>query len=214
MVLLGLTFPGQRQQVLLLLRRQKTSKTFIELSSQTPALALRVIRSNCWRVANPLISLILTHDPTPGEGYDVATGTQDDSINLDGIVSTCLNPKNYPGNPGITTSYKYNRYRFYQGYRSSCISITVDANVGNNPIATVVAYSPTYDPLFLNVNYLGDPGVSATSMSFSVNVPANTTLDVVVLENSGLAPSFDYTLNVSGLSCSVDSPSAPCPSGL
>lgn len=152
-------------------------------------------------------------NPTPGPGYEVSTEQQFDLINSDNITSSCLMPKDYPGNQGLSSQFNSNRYRYYQGYRSSCITITVETDPDNPPVATVAAYSPTYDPNILSDNYLGDPGSSATSMSFSVMVSANETIDVVVIENN-FNSNFNYTLNVSGLSCSINSPVAPCPLGL
>ena len=62
------------------------------------------------------------------------------------------------------------------------------------------------------INYLGDPGASPNTVnSFSVDVPANQTL-VVVVEEANLAqpPGSTYTVEVSGLVGDGVGP-GPCP---
>src|SRR5204862_8165257 len=81
------------------------------------------------------------------------------------------------------------------------------------------AYLTSYDPNSLCTNYLGDPGGSPGMIgnSFSVDVPANATLVVIIQEaNAGLAGCSGYQVTVSGLLGSGigPGPCAPAPTAV
>jgi len=84
-----------------------------------------------------------------------------------------------------------------------------------NPILTV-AYANTYVPPTVGntgticTNYLGDSATVGTGNTFAFDLPANTTLILVVEEaNAGLAGCSGYSLMVSGLVGNT-SGAAPC----
>ncbi|HEY2124919.1 MAG TPA: post-COAP-1 domain-containing protein, partial [Chthoniobacterales bacterium] len=120
-------------------------------------------------------------------------------------ISTCAG-KPCPG-PLSSGNRRYDLINFVNGPVDACVTIHTDTS--SNPAVTPIltkAHLGSYDPTDFCVNYLGDSSlVAATSYDFSVELPANGTL-VVVVEDSGnnpvtpATPSVPYTGLVSGLS--------------
>ncbi|MEO5720352.1 MAG: dockerin type I domain-containing protein [Chthoniobacterales bacterium] len=118
---------------------------------------------------------------------------------------------------------RYDVLTFPNGPGAACATITTTATspVGTNPIFPV-AYLNSYTPPGVGtgtnicLNYLGDPGASPnTTNTFSVDVPANSTLVIVVQEINAAQPSGSgYTVQVSGLvgNSVGPGPCAPAPS--
>ena len=125
----------------------------------------------------------------------------------DAVVSTCGTTKDCPGIFG-TGDRHYDVLTFPNGPGAACATITTTAPAGSTtqpilPVAYLNSYIPPVVGMTDNIciNYLGDPGSSPNTVdSFSVDVPANETLVVVVEEvNASQPPGSAYTVEVSGL---------------
>jgi hypothetical protein len=146
----------------------------------------------------------------------VIDGTLEDSdpvqegrLGRNGLVSSCGTAKVCPGIFG-TGNRRYDVLSFPNGPGDACATIsTTSTNTTGGGAILSVAYLNNYIPPVVGmtdnicINYLGDPGGSPafnTTNTFSVDVPANQTLVVVVEEtNASQTPGSTYTLEVSGL---------------
>ncbi len=146
----------------------------------------------------------------------VINGTLDDSdtveegrLGRNGLVSSCGAAKACPGIFG-TGNRRYDVLTFPNGPGAACATIATTAtNTTAGGAILSVAYLNSYVPPGVGtgdnicINYLGDPGGSPgfnATNTFSVDVPANQTLVVVVEEtNASQTPGSTYTLEVSGL---------------
>jgi len=138
-------------------------------------------------------------------------------------VSGCGTAKACPGIFG-SGNRRYDVLSLANGPGAACASISLTAtNTTAGGAILSVAYLNTYIPPTpgntgtICTNYLGDPGGSPafnTTNTFSVNVPANQTLVVVVEETNLAQPAGStYTLQVSGL-VGNGMGSGPCASNL
>jgi hypothetical protein len=151
---------------------------------------------------------------------DTSDPVQEGRLGRNGLVSGCGTAKACPGILG-TGNRRYDVLTFPNGPLAACVTIATTATnvtAGGNIIPA--AYLNTYVPPTpgnqgtICTNYLGDPGASPafnTTNTFSVNVPANQTLVVVVQEaNLGQPAGSTYTVQVSGL---IGNGSGPGPCG-
>ena len=148
--------------------------------------------------------------PTVVNGsLDASDPVQEGRLGRNGLVSGCGTAKACPGILG-TGNRRYDVLTFPNGPLAACATIATTAtNVTAGGAIIPVAYLNTYVPPTpgnqgtICTNYLGDPGGSPafnTTNSFSVNVPANQTLVVVVQEaNLNQPAGSTYTVQVSGL---------------
>ncbi len=142
--------------------------------------------------------------------YPGTSGTQTNRVFRDlKPPSTCAAQKAYPGTTG-SGMYGFDRYNFKNDGPATCVTFTVKtACAGTNSIFPV-AYLDRFDPANIATNYLGDPGGSPNtnpngeSVSFSVNVPANSTVLLVVNEVTAGGGCPDYAVTVEGLNCGTD----------
>ncbi|HEX8180295.1 MAG TPA: M36 family metallopeptidase [Pyrinomonadaceae bacterium] len=121
--------------------------------------------------------------------------TQTDRLARDGVINTCNSTKAFPG-PLTAGTIRYDKYTF-PVTATSCVRITITANFAVHS----VAYLDSYDPNNEGTNYLGDQGTSLAAtggtVNWSVNVPANHTLVIVVNEtssNTATTGGNNYTL--------------------
>ena len=141
---------------------------------------------------------------------DVSDPVQEGRLGRNGLVSGCGTAKACPGPLGHWKSALRRLDSFANGPMAACASIALTATnvtAGGNILS--VAYLNTYVPPVRGMtgnictNYLGDPGGSPalnSTATFSVDMPANQTLVVVVEEtNLGQPAGSTYTLQVSGL---------------
>src|SRR5215831_9758101 len=148
--------------------------------------------------------------PTVVNGsLDTSDPVQEGRLARNGLVSGCGTAKACPGIFG-TGNRHYDVLTFPNGPGAACASISLTAtNTTAGGAILSVAYLNTYIPPTpgntgtICTNYLGDPGGSPAfnaTNTFSVDVPANQTLVVVVEEtNAAQTPGSTYTLQVSGL---------------
>jgi hypothetical protein len=150
----------------------------------------------------PPISIASTLDtvaPTPGRGFTTATGTIGVRHFRDGVASSCGLAKAFPGTTQPGTR-QFDAYTFTTCPTSSasCVTVTLSGATAINLFSA--AYSGNFNPADISQNYLADAGASATSRTYSFNIPAGQqTFTIVVTDVPPGPPSLSsYTLNVSG----------------
>jgi hypothetical protein len=151
---------------------------------------------------------IVTVDGTLGSGSPdrpSTSGVQTPGrIFRDGVPNTCAMLKTCP-DIFDSGSFNYDAYTFPNlSGQSQCVTINYDPNTGANPGTTnlhAVAYLNSYVDTNLCTNYLGDVG-SSEPLSFSVTVPAGSTLIIVIVANTpGIGIGQTYKFSVIGNLC-------------
>ena len=153
-----------------------------------------------------------TTPPTVINGsLDEGDTVQEGRLGRNGLVSSCGTAKVCPGIlAGSTGNRRYDVLTIPNGPVAACATIATTAtNTTAGGAIIPAAYLNAYVPPVpgnqgnICINYLGDPGASPAfnaTNTFSVDVPANQTLVVVVQEaNLGQPAGSTYTLQVSGL---------------
>jgi hypothetical protein len=146
-------------------------------------------------------STLDTTAPTSGAGFTGSTGIMSLRHFRDGISSSCGTNKTFPGTSGLASdTRRYDAYTFQTCPTSppSCITVTL---YGVNAVNMfTAAYTGTFNPANLAQGYLADPGASATTRTYSFNLPAGAqTFTVVVYDvPTGPASNSAYTLSVNG----------------
>lgn len=157
---------------------------------------------------------------TIGQGskdYPSTSDVQTGRVSQNGINSSCEAPKTCPGIASAGSPFTFDAYEFVNdSSSSSCVTFTFPPSCGPNNAIHPVAYLGSFDPANPCANYLGDIGNSINTTDggeFSVNVPANSTVVLVVHENGAVPGCLDYSFSVSGLPC--QSPCViTCPSNI
>jgi hypothetical protein len=135
--------------------------------------------------------------------YPGTSGTQAGRVTRLSPASTCAAPETYPGTAD-TTPRTYDAYTFVNNGPATCVTFNVDTACAGTNFVFPVAYLGSFNPANIAQNYLGDGGVSPSpSVNFSVNVPENASVVLVVSEVTGGAGCPAYDVVVSGLSCPV-----------
>ncbi len=109
--------------------------------------------------------------------------------NRNGVVATCAAPKAYAGTLG--GAWSYDIHTFFNNGPADCITVTHVANVPNASLF-VMAYED-FDALSAATDYLGDGGSSGLPISFSINVPAFSSFDLVAFGAVGLG-NYEFTV--------------------
>lgn len=149
--------------------------------------------------------------------------TQADRLGRDGVPSTCAG-KTSPGGGFAGTKY-YKTFTFTNTSGAArCFTVTINAALGGPGDIESAAYDQTYNPTNLDLNYLGDSGISglgttAGSASYSFTVPAQHNF-VVVVNTTGTTTSSQFSGTVSGFvnptpgpgACSGNPTPTPAPS--
>jgi outer membrane biosynthesis protein TonB len=137
--------------------------------------------------------------------------TQADRLGRDGVPSTCAG-KTSPGGGFAGTKY-YKKFTFTNNSGAArCFTVTINAGLGGAGDIESSAYDQTYDPTNLNLNYLGDSGVSGLgttvgSATYSFTVPAQHKF-VVVVNTTGTTTSSQFSGTVSGFADNTAGPGA------
>jgi hypothetical protein len=157
---------------------------------------------------------------TIGKGstdYPSTSGVQTGRVSQNGVDSTCAAPKTCPGIASAGSSFTFDSYQFVNDSSSAaCVTFTFPTACGVNNAVHPVAYLGSFDPANPCTNYLGDIGHSINageSGAFSVNVPANSSVMLVVHETGTQPGCQGYSFSVTGLPC--QQPCAiTCPSNI
>jgi HYR domain len=142
---------------------------------------------------------------TGSPDYPFVTGVQTGRLSQNGVDSTCAAPKSCPGIApgGAGSPFTFDSYEFVNDNSSSaCVTFSFPTGCGVNNAVHPVAYLGSFDPANPCTNYLGDIGHSiniSTSGAFSVNVPANSTVVLVVHEVGSQPGCQGYSFSVTGL---------------
>ena len=147
------------------------------------------------------------------EDYPSTSGVQTNRVANNGVDSSCASPKTCPGqaiNPG---TFAFDAYQFANNSSATaCVTFSFPQSCGASQAIHAVAYLGSFDPTSPCTNYLGDFGHNvdaATSGTFSVNVPANSIV-VLVVHELGVQPDCSYSFSVSGLPPCFQA-ELPCP---
>jgi hypothetical protein len=109
--------------------------------------------------------------------------------------------------PGVNdaSNHRYDAYTFPNtSSAAACVTIRLYSPLGINlqPVAYTSAYTPTPAATFASSSaaaYLGEAGTTGVVEQFSVQLPANTNLIVVVNDvPTGVVTDVPYTLEVTG----------------
>jgi hypothetical protein len=136
--------------------------------------------------------------------YPGASGFQLGRLTRNGVRSMCGTAKPYPGT--FDTAQRISDvYSFNNAGPAACVTFSVNtACIGATDVFPV-AYLNSYNSANIAANYLGDPGESPDPFrSFSVNVPANSTVLLVVHEVQPQSSCNSYDVVVTGLSCPLE----------
>jgi hypothetical protein len=134
--------------------------------------------------------------------YPGTSGVQSGRVGRFPPVSTCGAPKTYPGTQD-TNPRTYDAYTFVNNGPATCVTFNVNTACTTNFVFPV-AYLGSFNPANVAQNYLGDSAESPNpSSNFSVNVPANSSVVLVVSEVTAGTGCPAYDVVVSGLSCPV-----------
>ncbi len=130
---------------------------------------------------------------------------QEGRMGRNAVVSNCGTAKPCPTIFG-SGNRRYDVLTFANGPGAACATITTTAPGGTGTPVVPVAYLNSYTPPGVGtggnicLNYLGDPGGSPNTVnSFSVDVPANATLVVVVQDANANQANSSYSVQVAGL---------------
>ena len=138
-----------------------------------------------------------------------ATGTQTNIVFPDDPPSSCAVPTAFPGTLTSTTP-RFDSYTLTNPGPSTCATVTITADKSAVGAIQAVGYLTSFNPASVGTNYAGDPGFNSIVFPgypgvFSFNVPAATTIVVVVAELKSPGNGFPsavgstYTLKVQGL---------------
>jgi len=153
-------------------------------------------------------------------GFTAGTSpTQDGRIFRDGIPSTCPS-KAYPGLFAAGTIFHFEQFELVNNAAAPvCATINFNPDTpaaGNacNVNAHISAYIGSYDPANQAANFVGDVGSSVTQ-PFSFEVPANSSVILVVSTTNGADPlancNFEFSFNPAELSLPAGGPALPPP---
>jgi hypothetical protein len=134
-----------------------------------------------------------------------SSGLQTGRLNRNGIASSCAAPKSCLIFDA-TGQRAYDAYQIHNDSgEDSCVTIQLSEASNQTCNLQSNAYLNTYNPASICTGYLGDPGLSTgvppTATNFSVVVPANQTLIVVVHTTNPGESGCPYTLTILGDLC-------------
>ncbi|MBN8721355.1 MAG: S8 family serine peptidase [Acidobacteria bacterium] len=141
--------------------------------------------------------------PPASPDYIAATGTQTGRLLRNGVPSSCAVPKANPGLNDATVVRRFDSYRFTN---TSAVTqcYTVNLMQPNTTLFTLSYNANGFIPATPSVNYLADPGASATNSTYSFNVPAGQQFTIAVHEvnaNGGLNTTYTLTVSVNAIIC-------------
>src|SRR5436190_2377957 len=127
-------------------------------------------------------------------------------LNPGGVPSSCGNPN---GCNTISGMYHYNDYPFVNDTGAErCVTATLSSQCTAENAIFAAAYAGSFDPANICANLIGDSGIvtDGSNLSFSFNVAAGATFDVVVSETTANAGCQFFKLDIFGLCQPTPSP--------
>jgi hypothetical protein len=152
-----------------------------------------------------------------GGNFPKVSGTQTQRLFRDGVVSACGVARTQVA--PIAGSFSFDKYTFTNSAAATkCITIQLNVLETAASNYMVGAFS-TFVPTNLTSGWLGDPGLSSgippIFQSFSVNIAAGASFDVVVFNTNTTGNGNPYALNVFGFDTCVVPPCAiTCPANI
>ncbi len=132
--------------------------------------------------------------------YPGLSGTQKGNVLPNGVQSACGITKAFAGIVNPTITFPFDQYSFTNNGPAACVTFTIDTTCSGSNEPFAIAYLGSYDPTNLAKNYLGDMGGATPELkTFSVNVPANAT--VVLVVQQFVSACNQYHVTVTGLNC-------------
>ena len=125
--------------------------------------------------------------------YPGTSGTQTGRLFRENPPSACGTAKPVPAIVGSNLR-TYDAYSFTNSGPATCMKFSVNTSCVDTDEVFFAAYLGSFDAANITANYLGDPGLIQPGFNeFSVNVPANSTVVLVVhaLQPGGACPSYD-----------------------
>jgi hypothetical protein len=131
--------------------------------------------------------------------YPGTSGVQTNRISRARDPSTCSISPGFTTQPG---SFAFDAYVFENRGPATCVTFTLDTACRSPQEIFAVAYTGSFNPANVATNHAGDMGRSLPfSNNFSVTVPANSNIVLVVSEVVAGGACPDYTVTVTGLHC-------------
>lgn len=152
-----------------------------------------------------------------GGNFPKVSGTQTQRLFRDGVVSACGVARTQMA--PIAGSFSFDKYTFTNSAATTkCITIQLNVLETTASNYMMGAFS-TFVPTNLTSGWLGDSGLSSgippTFQSFSVNIAAGASFDVVVFNTNTTGNGNPYALNVFGFDTCVVPPCAiTCPANV
>ena len=133
---------------------------------------------------------------------------QVDSMDQDGVASTCNMPKACPGGGGPSVPYVAFPFTNNTG-ADACVTVNVTSPCTGNSRAVVGAYLGSFDPNNICTNYLADPGAnlgSGTTVTFSFIAPAGETFVIVVNAARPGNDCGEFCFTLGAETCTIECP--------
>ena len=153
-----------------------------------------------------------------GGNFPKTSGTMTARLNRDGVQSVCGTPRTQAA--PIAGTFMFDKYTFTNSAAATkCITVALTVNetaASNYMVGAFSAFVPTN----LTSGWLGDPGFSSgippvNPRSFTVNIGAGASFDVVVFNTNTTGNGNSYSLTVFGFEGCVTPPCAlTCPANI
>ena len=144
----------------------------------------------------PSTTLDTTPPAVPAGATGASTGTQTGRVVRTGVGTGCGTPKANPGLNDVTPNRQYDAYTFTNSSTDAlCATFTV--NQASTLLYAVVYGNGGFNPASPAQNFLGDPGSSAATMTFSVDIPPMSSYTLVVHEvtvGAGIGQAYNATV--------------------
>jgi hypothetical protein len=146
-------------------------------------------------------TLDATPPSVPSGAISATTGTnQTGRVVRTGVASSCGAQKANPGLNDATPGRSYDAYVF-QNTSTNSLCVTVTVNQTSTLLYAVTYNNGGFTPANPSTNFLGDPGSSAATMTWSFDVPGLSNFTLVVHEvtvGAGIGQTYNATISAVG----------------
>ncbi len=154
-------------------------------------------QANALTATIPNTTLDATAPPVTPPATAASTGTQTGRVVRTGVASGCGSPKANPGLNDTTPGRQYDAYVF-QNTSTDSLCVTFTVNQTSTLLYAVVYGNGGFNPASPATNFLGDPGSSTASMTWSLDVPPLSSFTLVVHEvtaGAGIGQAYNATVS-------------------